>query len=72
MYTALSIHPSIQEANGYRSGLLQAAVVAAFTTYNIFSAVMRCAPCSRLPPYRLNDELLSNLDTKMEAFVFIP
>lgn len=42
VYTGLSIHPTIQEANNYRSGLLQAAVVAAFTTYNIFSAVTRC------------------------------
>jgi len=40
VYTAVSIHPGVQEANGYRSGLLQAAVVAAFTTYNVFSAIM--------------------------------
>jgi hypothetical protein len=40
LYTFGSIHPSVQQANNYRSGLLQAAVVACFTTYLVFSAIM--------------------------------
>jgi hypothetical protein len=37
----LVIPLQIQQANNYRSGLLQAAVVACFTTYLVFSAIMR-------------------------------
>jgi len=40
VYTFLSVHPKLQEANNYRSGLLQASVVALFSTYMVFSAIM--------------------------------
>jgi len=39
-YTFMSIHPKLQEANNFRSGLLQAGIVAAFSTYMVFSSIM--------------------------------
>jgi hypothetical protein len=40
LVSILAVHPKIQEVNP-RSGLLQAAIVSAYSTYLVFSAIMR-------------------------------
>jgi len=55
LYTFLSIHPKLQEANQYRSGLLQAALVSAFTTYMVFSAIMSEPPSWNCNPFIANE-----------------
>jgi len=39
-YTVMSVHPALQERNNHRGGLLQAAIVALYSTYLVFSAVL--------------------------------